>query len=34
MLKEFLLLIKRFISSYKKYLAANLSLNFLVQSSD
>ena len=31
MLKEFLLLIKRFISPYKKYLAANLILNFLAQ---
>ena len=31
MLKEFLLLIKRFITPYKKYLVANLSLNFLAQ---
>ena len=31
MLKEFLLLIKRFISPYKQFLAANLLLNFLAQ---
>ena len=31
MLKEFLLLIKRFIAPYKRYLASNLLLNFLAQ---
>lgn len=31
MLKEFLLLIKRFLSPYKKSLPTNLSLNFLSQ---